>query len=102
MAAGSFHRLRWFGQIEIEEAERGHQRRVMRGDEVAVVAKVRIGGRQMLGVVVSRGGRRAVGIVDQRALQFVGNHAEFVTAHVQQRVHAASMPTLYGVEMNSP
>ncbi len=38
------------------------------------------------GVVVGCHGRRAVGIVDERALQFVGNDAEFVAAHVQQRV----------------
>ena len=76
------------GKVQVEEAEGGHQRRVMRGDEVSVVAQVRIGGRQMLGVVVGRGGRRAVGIVDERPLQFVGNDAQFVAAHVQQRVDA--------------
>ena len=53
----------------------------------AVVAEVRIGGRQMLGVVVGSGGRRAVGIVHERTLQFVGNDTQFVAAHVQQRIH---------------
>ena len=76
------------GQVEIIEAEGGHQRGVVGGDEVRVVAQVRIGGRQMLGVVVGGGGGGAVGVVDQGALQFVGNHAEFVAAHVQQRIHA--------------
>ncbi len=33
-AAGSFHRLRWPGRLQIEEAEGGHQRGMVRGEEV--------------------------------------------------------------------
>ena len=42
----------------------------------------------VLGVVVCGDGRRAVGIVNERTLQFVGNHAENVAIHFGQRVHA--------------
>ena len=46
-----------------------------------------MGGRRC-GVVVGRVCRRAVGIVNQRPLQLVGNHAQIVAVHVQQAVHA--------------
>ena len=76
------------GQLGVVEAEGGHERGVMRGEEAGVVAQVQIGGRNALGVVVGGGGRGAVGIVDQRALQLVGNDAQIVAVHERQRVHA--------------
>ena len=76
------------GKVQVVEAEGGHQRGMVRGDEVGVVAKVRIGGRQAFRVVVCRCSRRAGRIVDQRTLQLVGDDAELIAAHVQQRVDA--------------
>ena len=76
------------GQIDVIEAEAGHERGVVRGEEVSVVAQTEIGGRDVLGVVVGGAGRGAVGIVDERALQFVGNDAEDVAIHLRQGVDA--------------
>src|SRR5580658_3159563 len=42
----------------------------------------------MLGVVVGGDSRGAGGVIDERTLQFVGDDAELVAAHVQQGVDA--------------
>ena len=76
------------GQTLEIDAEGGHQRGVMRGEEARVGAEVQVAGRQMLGVVVGGVGGGAVGIFDQRPLQLVGNDAQLVAAHVQQRIDA--------------
>ena len=76
------------GQLDVVEAEGGHERGVVRGEEVRVVAQARIGGRNALGVIVGGVGGGAVGIVDERALQLVGNDAEVVAVHLQQRIDA--------------
>src|ERR1700739_5157567 len=82
------------GKIQVKKAESGHQGSVMLGDEMPGVAEVRITWRQMCGVVVGRRCGAAVGIVDERTLQFVGNDAKLIAAHLQQRVNA-------GVDANS-
>ena len=69
------------GQFSVIEAEGGHECGVMRGEEAGVVAQAQIGGRNALGVVVSGDCGGAVGIVDQRALQLLGNHAQIVVVH---------------------
>ena len=74
-------------QAQIKHAEGGHQGRVMPGEEVRVFAEMGIGGRQMLGIVISRSGRGALRVLHQGRLQLVGNHAQFVAAHVQQHVN---------------
>ncbi len=61
---------------------------MVRGQHVSVSAQVRVGRRQASGVVVCRVRRRSFGVVDQRPLQLIGNHAEIVAAHVHQRIHA--------------
>ena len=76
------------GQFDVVEAEGGHERGMMRGEEARVIAQVQIGGRNALGVVVGGSGRGAVGVVDQGTLQLVGNDAEIVVVHVRQRVDA--------------
>ena len=58
------------------------------GEEVRVGAQTEIGGGDVLGIIVGGVGCGAVGIVDERALQFVGNHAEDVAIHLRQGVDA--------------
>src|ERR1700739_2404860 len=82
------------GKIQVKKAESGHQGSVMLGDEMPVVAEVRISWQQMCGVLVARRCGAAVGIVDERTLKFVGNDAKLIAAHLQQRVNA-------GVDANS-
>src|ERR1019366_5098468 len=74
----------------------GHQRSVMSGQEVGVIANVGVGRRQALGVVVGGRGGGPFGVVSKRTQQFVGNDAQFVAAHVQQRVHAGVNPDAIG------
>ncbi len=49
---------------------------------------MRVGRGQPLRIVVSRVGGRSFGVFNQRPLQLVGNDAQFVSAHLQQRIHA--------------
>jgi hypothetical protein len=76
------------GQLKEIDAEGRHERGMMRGDKAGVGSHVRISGREPLGVVVGGGCGWSLGIVDERALQFVRNHAKFVAAHVEQHVDA--------------
>ena len=45
------------------------------GEKMRILTHVRIGGRQVLGVVVCGSGSRSLRIVNQRSLQLVGNEA---------------------------
>jgi len=73
-------------KVQVIQAERGHKRSVVHGDEVPVVAIVGIGGRQVFGVIVCGGCRRAIGVADKRTLEFVGDDTNFVATHVQQDI----------------
>ena len=75
-------------QLRKVNAEGGHQRGMVGGQKAGVAAQLRVGGGQALGVVVGRGRGRALGVFHQRPLQLVGNHAQLVPPHVNQRVHA--------------
>ena len=52
--------------------------------------------RQVFGIVVRGGGRGAFGVVDERRLKLVGNHPQFVAAHVQQGIHSGLDAYLVG------
>ena len=75
-------------QLRVVDAEGGHERGVVGGQEAGVNAQVRVGGGQPLRVVVGGGCSRTLGVIHQRALELVWNHAQFVAAHMDQRVHA--------------
>ena len=75
-------------QAQVKQAEGRHQGRVMPGQKMGVFAQVHIAGWQMLYVVVRGGRRRSFGIFHERRLQLVGDHAQFVAAHVQEGIDA--------------
>jgi hypothetical protein len=84
------------GELDVIEAEGGHERGVVRGEEVRVVAQAGVGGRDALGVVVGGVGGGAVGIVDERALELVGNDAEIVVVHLNESVDAGFIADAVG------
>ena len=84
------------GQLQIEKAECGQKRGMVRSKKLRVRPQVRIVGRQALRVVICSDRGRAFGVLDKRDLQFVRNHAKFVPAHMQQGIHAGFDPDRVG------
>src|ERR1017187_6766785 len=58
-------------QLRVADAEGGHKRRMVVGQEASVTAQVQVGGGQALGVVVGRDGGRSLGVFYQWPLQFI-------------------------------
>ena len=75
-------------QTQEIDAEGGHQGGMVSGQIARINVQVQVGGGQMLRVVVGGGCGRPVGVFDQRPLQLVGNHSQFIMSHVQQRIDA--------------
>src|SRR4051794_24459348 len=61
----------------------------MDSDEMAVVSIMRIGGGQVLSVIVCSGCGGAVRVAHKRTLKFIGNYANLIAAHVQQNIDSS-------------
>ena len=84
------------GKLDIVEAELGHERGMVRGEEVRVVAQTGVSGRDALRVVVGGVGGGAFGIVDERALELVGNDAKIVVVHADESIDAGFIADAVG------
>src|ERR1039458_8634967 len=69
---------------------------MMCGDEASIVAQMRISRWKTLGVIIGRGCGWTFRIIHERTLQLVGNHAELITTHMQERVNTGFDSYLVG------